>query len=187
MFHGANPKRGRQPNPEIVDKAIRNMQTGDKHAVQVLYTQCATSIFAYALSVLRNRQEAEDVLHDCFVQAWEHAESYKSQGKPMAWLLTITRNLCYSRLREQTRFTEMPEMLTDDSTQRDWEMGILLETCLKDLSDEERQIVVMHAVSGLKHREIADLLRIPLGTVLSKYRRAIKKLRTRLEQDGKNA
>ena len=81
----------------------------------------------------------------------------------------------------------MPEILTDDSTQKDWEMGILLETCLKDLSDEERQIVVMHAVSGLKHREIADLLRIPLGTVLSKYRRAIKKLRTRLEQDGKNA
>ena len=56
-------------------------------------------------------------------------------------------------------------------------MGSLLTECLKNLSDEERQIVMLHAVSGFKHREIARLLEMPLSTVLSKYNRAMKKLR----------
>lgn len=59
----------------------------------------------------------------------------------------------------------------------------VLEAALNILSDQERQIVVLHAAAGLKHREIAKLLELPLPTVLSKYRRALSKLKTKLEGD----
>ena len=59
---------------------------------------------------------------------------------------------------------------------------LVLEQCLKALDDSERQIVILHAVGGMKHRETAELLGLPLATVLSKYSRAIKKLKSKLEK-----
>lgn len=102
----------------------------------------------------------------------------------MAWLLTITRNLCMQKLRERRRSLDIPE--------EDWERYIesidrvtpedrlVLTEVMRTLSDEERQIVVLHAVGGFKHREIAELMEMPLATVLSKYSRSIKKLRKHL-------
>ena len=60
---------------------------------------------------------------------------------------------------------------------------LILQSVLNHLSDDERQIVVLYAISGLKHREIATLLDIPLPTVLSKYRRALKKMRKMMEDE----
>ena len=65
----------------------------------------------------------------------------------------------------------------------DREDRIVLEIAFQVLSQEECQIIVMHAVSGLRHREISELLHIPLSTVLSKYRRGLKKLRRQLEEN----
>ena len=98
----------------------------------------------------------------------------------MAWVLTITRNLAISRLREHGR--------TEPLVQEDWqdrladnpavthEDRLTLAALLESLSPEEQQIVTLHALTGLKHREVAALLELPLATVLSKYARALKKL-----------
>ena len=128
----------------------------------------------------RGCRDAEDILHDAYLQVWNAAGGYRRQGKPMAWVLTITRNLAISRLREHGR--------TEPLVQEDWqdrladnpavthEDRMMLEAVLSALSDEERQIVTLHALTGLRHREIAALLGLPLPTVLSKYSRALKKL-----------
>ena len=120
------------------------------------------------------------ILHDAYLQVWNAAGGYRAQGKPMAWLLTITRNLALSRLREHGR--------TEPLVQEDWqdhladapavthEDRMTLEALLSALGDQERQIVTLHALTGLKHREIAQVLGLPLATVLSKYSRALKKL-----------
>ena len=102
----------------------------------------------------------------------------------MAWILTITKNLCYQKLRERQRLADLP--------QEDWEPWlraneglshedrVMIRQCMDRLIDEERQIVVLHAVAGFRHREIGALLELPLSTVLSKYHRAIKKLKEHL-------
>ncbi len=184
MFHGIRPGGGKQPNQPAMDRAIAALQAGDQDAMRTLYAESATAVYAYALSLLKNPNDAEDVLHDCYVRVFTHAASYRSHGKPMAWLLTIAKNRCYSILRERSHFADPDE---EDLPSMDFappEQRIVLEACMQQLSERERQIVVLHVVSGLKHREIAALLSLPLGTVLSQYRRAIGKLRTRLEQEG---
>ena len=156
-----------------------------------IYLDYRDRVARYVGSRVANAQDAEDVLHDCFVNVYVSAKGYDSCGKPMAWLFTIARNLCLLRLRERGRTADIPPEDWEDGYGHAADVGpddrLLLEHCMTRLSDEERQIVVLHAVAGFKHREIADIMDIPLPTVLSKYHRALRKLRTFLEKgDGQS-
>lgn len=101
----------------------------------------------------------------------------------MAWIMTITKNLCRKQLRSRSRTERLPEedwKNSLESTEMTADDKVVLRQCMETLSDIERQIVVLHAVSGFKHREIAAWLELPLATVLSKYHRAIKKMKASL-------
>jgi len=153
--------------------------------LEILYEQTHEALYGFALSVLKNAHDAEDAVHDCFIAVRNNADSYRSFGKPLAWLFTITRNLCLQQLRRKSKYTDFPEenkeeYLPDNKTLNPEDKAVL-SACMSELSDSERQIVVLHAVSELKHREIAGILDIPLSTVLSKYHRAIKRLRKTLQ------
>ena len=104
----------------------------------------------------------------------------------MAWILTITRNLCLQKLRS-SRACDVPleelEPYLRERAALTLEDRALIEYCLAALSDSEREILLLHAVSGFKHREIADMLALPLATVLSKYSRSLKKVRTHLAKE----
>ena len=141
-------------------------------------------LYGFALSLLKNPHDAEDVLQDAYLAVWNGAPGYRSQGKPMAWLLTIVRNLCLQKLRERQRQSYLPQeswepWLRDKEGMTAEDKAVLAE-CMARLTDEERHIVVLHAVGGLRHRETAVLLGLPLSTVLSKYARALKKLKDHL-------
>ena len=111
----------------------------------------------------------------------------RSTGSPMGWLLTVCRNLCLMRLRREERHAALSEEEWDAIPAQecglDADERALLQGALASLADEERRIVLLHAVTGMKHREIAALLELPLPTVLSKYHRALKKMRIFLEGD----
>lgn len=170
------------------EKLIARMADGDKTALAELYESTHAAVYGFALSILKNKADAEDVLHDAYLQVWSAADRYAPQGKPLAWIFTITRNLALMRLREQSRTVQMvpedyQELFAQDPGVAS-EDRLLLAALLNTLSAEERQIVMLHAMTGLKHREIAELLELKLTTVLSKYNRAIRKLRE-AEQGGR--
>lgn len=175
---------GRQD--DITEQYIARIAAKDKEAFAALYEQTHTAVYGFALSILKNRQEAEDVLHDTYLRIWQSAGSYTPEGKPLAWIFTITRNLARMCLREQSRIVTLPpeewQGLFDDVPAVDREDRLVLESLLGTLSDEERQIVMLHIVAGFKHREIAAFLQLPLSTVLSRYSRSLKKLRTALKE-----
>ena len=167
-----------------LESLLLDMTRGDQEALAQLYHRTRTAVFGLALSYLKNRHDAEDVTQDTFVRAWENAPSYRPQGKPMAWLLTIARNLSLMKLREKDRTEGLPEedwALPGPDDALTAEDRTVLSAALAVLEDEEQRIVLLHAVTGLKHREIAESLSLPLSTVLSKYHRALKKLRRKLE------
>ena len=160
---------------------------GDRDALAELYQRTRAAVCGLALSYLKNAHDAQDLTQDVYVQVWDRAEQYRLTGSPMGWLLAVCRNLCLMRLRREERHAALSEEEWDALPARecglDADERALLQGSLAVLGEEERRIVLLHAVTGLKHREIAALLELPLPTVLSKYHRALKKMRSFLEGD----
>ncbi|MEG0778511.1 MAG: RNA polymerase sigma factor [Oscillospiraceae bacterium] len=169
-----------------IETYIAKIALGDKPALAALYEATRAAVYGFALSIVKNECDAEDVLQEAYVKIWSSSGSYNAQGKPMAWILTITKNLARSTLRERAKTADIPEedwqMFYAPTTGTSSEDRIVLQAAMSVLKDEERQIITLHAISGLKHMEIARLLNLPLSTVLSKYSRARKKLETALKE-----
>ncbi len=171
-----------------LEELLALIAVSDQEALAKLYHITCASVFAFALSVLKNTQDAEDVLQECYLSIYSSAAAYRPMGKPLAWILTITRNLCLLKLRERRRFADISPEAWEDSLQSCGNLSpedrIILNQCMNRLSDKERQVIILHAVAGFKHREIAELLELPLPNVLSKYNRALKKLKKHLEKEN---
>jgi RNA polymerase sigma-70 factor (ECF subfamily) len=148
---------------------------------------------AYNLArwLLRHEHDAEDAVQDAFLRAYRSFNRFRG-GDGRAWLLTIVRNVCYSRLR-QNRHAAPPEPFDDEvhSTTHDhpaetnalaWREthGALLGAALEKLAPEFREVIVLHELEGLAYREIATVTEIPIGTVMSRLARARRKLEVEL-------
>jgi RNA polymerase sigma-70 factor (ECF subfamily) len=168
----------------VIDGDILDIARGEPDAVRRLYEKTHKGLYGFILSITRNPHDAEDALQDTFLAIYRYAGDYKPKGKPMAWLYTVAKNAARMKLRAKGDHLSLEEELHESEAFariEDTEERLTLEAALTLLSEEERQIVLLHAVSGLKNREIATLLELPLNTVLSKYHRALKKLKAHME------
>ncbi len=170
-----------------LQQLLHRIAGGEREALAELYQRTKTAVYGLALSYLKNAHDAQDLTQDVYVQVWNCAEQYRPAGSPMGWLLTVCRNLCLMRLRREKNNAALSEEEWDAIPAQecglDVDERILLQYALAALSDEERRIVLLHAATGMKYREIAALLELTLPTVLSKYHRALKKMRAILEGD----
>lgn len=167
------------PDNQTLDRCIRQIAGGDREGLATLYQLTRSAIYGFTLSILKNVDDAEDITQDTYVQIFRAAGQYRSQQKPMAWMLTIARNLALNRMKDRGRTLSMEEPdlnALESRSQVTQEDRMVLDSLLSLLGEQERQIVTLHALTGLKHREIAQLLGLPLSTVLSKYHRGMKKL-----------
>lgn len=185
-LHQQETRAVQQEAPALEEELLARIAGGEEQALASLYLATQKAVYGFALSILGDRYAAQDVLQDTYLKIFTAAGTYRPQGKPMAWILTITRNLARMRLREK-RNRDVPLQeewgLPVSDTEENRLDRLVLQSAMLHLSQEERQIVILHSTTGLKHREIADLLERPLPTVLSKYRRALSKLRNYLKED----
>ena len=164
-----------------LNSLISRVANGDMKAFEELYNLMKRGIYSFALSHVNNKHLAEDVVQETFLHILKASQNY-TQKNPKAWMLTICRNVSLYMLRGKKN-----EMLSYEDVNNDIEMssdfvdGIcnseVIQTLLTKLEPNDRQIVVLHIVSELKHREIAEVLGLPLGTVLWKYNASLKKLK----------
>ena len=167
-----------------LDELIVQVSQGNTAALEKIYVETKAAVYGFALSILKNSHQAEDVLQDTYIKIMSAAHLYNQGTKPMSWIMTITKNLVLMKLREAGRFSDPPEYYEPsvESHAVKFENKSVLSAALRVLSEEESAIVMMHCVSGMKHREIADFMGIPLSTVLSKYNRALKKMKNELKE-----
>ncbi|MBR3311359.1 MAG: RNA polymerase sigma factor [Solobacterium sp.] len=167
------------------DILIQRIALNDREAFNCLYSRLYRPVYAYALSVLKNKEDAEDVMQDCFLKIRAAAHTYTPNGKGKAWIFTIARNLCRMKFRQKQRSSQIPledigsQLVFEPNT--DTSLKLTLETAFRILSDQDHQIILLHAVSDMKFRDIAGIMELPLPTVLSKYHRGLSKLRKELE------
>ena len=175
----------RRQEVSVDDSLLIGVAEGNREAFTALYRITGAAVYAYALSILRNPTEAEDAMQDTFLKIRCAAALYQPRGRAMAWILTITRNVSLMKLRQKKHLSlyapEDAPAAPDWSPVSDLDDRLVLQSAMKVLSAEEGQIVILHAVTGWKHREIAAQLQLPLSTVLSKYHRGLRKLRAELE------
>ena len=136
-----------------LDRLLLRVGEGDREALAEVYHRARASVYALALSLLKDAHEAEDVAQDTFVKVWESAPGYRAQGSPMAWMLTIARNLARMRLRREGRQVGLEDeewnAIPADAPAVSPEDRQVLQTALAALGAEERQFILLDPFSGV--------------------------------------
>ena len=169
---------------------IRRIVEADETALGALYDRWVRSLYSLVLHLLKDADEAEDVVEETFWQAWRKASSYEpSKGAVSTWLLTIGRRKALDRIRAKKRhkedpigqdntFANLPSTALDPS--QDMEGSELREhvrAALVQLPAEQREVLELGYFKGMSQTEIADATGQPLGTVKTRMRLAMQKLR----------
>ncbi|ARN21971.1 sigma-70 family RNA polymerase sigma factor [Piscinibacter gummiphilus] len=173
--------------PFDYESAVMACARGERHALRSLYERESRWLLGVALRIVRDPQQAEDVVHDGFVQAWQHAGTFDpALGSARGWLYTIVRHRALKAVRHPGRVISLaPDELArwSDAVQGDAEVedrGLdagSLERCLDRLEAPRRACVVHAFVDGFTHEQIAERLATPLGTVKSWIRRSLASLK----------
>jgi RNA polymerase sigma-70 factor (ECF subfamily) len=173
---------------------LGRIAAGDREAFGALYDRYSKPLYAFALRVLGNASDAEDVLQEVFVQIWEKAGQFnETEGRPFSWAAAMTRNKSIDRLRSQQRRNRLVEEATEsavaDPAATTTSTGIGLgadettriRSAVGTLPEDQRRAIEMAFFSGLTHHEIAEKLSEPLGTIKARIRRGMLRLRDALE------
>ena len=168
---------------------LARMQAGEPAAVGELYDLYAGMLYGLAYRITRNRADAEEVTLDAFTQAWQQADRYDpARGGVSAWLITIARTRALDRRRRQPAYetnlepwAALPFAETPESKAAQAEQAQQLRTLLNRLPANQRQVLVLAFYQGMTHYEIATHLGEPLGTVKTRARSGLQKLRAWLQ------
>ena len=184
------PDSGQTADVELLKAVAR----GDEQALAQLYDSYRLILFGLLVRILNSREEAEDVLQEVFLQVWRRARDFdETRGKPFTWLVTLARSRAIDRLRSlgardrvaQASVREAAEEVSDAA--RDTfrsEQRALVTSALSQLPEEQKRPLVLAYFEGLTQSEIAAKLGAPLGTVKTRMRAGMIKLRELLT--GKN-
>jgi RNA polymerase sigma-70 factor (ECF subfamily) len=185
---GATVDRSALADTELVVRASE----GDAAALEVLYDRYSRVVYSFALRIVGDPQLAEEILQEVFIRAWLQGGTFReSKGAFVTWLLSITHNLSIDELRRRRRRpqkadNEEPETIlagvADDRQDVESEVWIAslrgtISTALAKLPPAQRETIELAYFQGLTQREIADRTGEPLGTVRTRMRLGIQKLR----------
>ena len=167
-------------------------QRESERALRELYDATSTKLYGLAVKVTGNRQWAEDVLQEAFLQIWRSAGDYRATlSPPMAWMGMIVRSRALDFLRRRTSeradsAQELDDMISDtvagdspnpmDTTQAS-EQAWALHECMRKLEARQREVLSLAYLRDLSHSELSEQLKLPLGTVKTWIRRGLDQLR----------
>jgi RNA polymerase sigma factor (sigma-70 family) len=166
---------------------LAGLGTGNPDAAAAFVRRFQARVYGLALTMLHDRDLADDVAQETFVRAWRHASTYDARrGRVASWLLTIARNLAIDRARLRPVRPVDPQIIAAelDLAKHDGVPDVAererVREALAALPDDQRRALVLATYAGRTAREIAELDRVPLGTVKTRIRAAMLKLRTTL-------
>ena len=185
------------PAPDTADlfdyeRALQGCARGERQALQDIYRQESRHLLGVALRIVRQRQQAEDVLHDAFMAIWTKAASFDATlGSGRGWIYSVTRNLALNSVRNGAREVTVDEETAEaldaqtsmaahyqlaDAFEAHASLG-RLNDCLSRLEPARRNCILYAYVDGCSHGEIAERTRTPLGTVKAWIKRGMGSLR----------
>ncbi len=180
--------------PEITDEELAKLvQKGDKEKFGVLMERYEAKLFRYARKFLSGQTNVGDVVQDVFIKTYQNIQSFDTSQKFSPWIYRIAHNTFINQLKRFSKSrlsffdfdTFIPHLVYEDpapSEQEQAEMKKMVERGLEMLSPDYREIIILYYLEELSYKEIADVLRIPVGTVGVRIRRAKESLRKAYEK-----
>jgi RNA polymerase sigma-70 factor, ECF subfamily len=164
-----------------VSEVMERFRAGEPDAIRDLYREYSGAVHTVAISIVRDRELAADVVQQTFVKAWRAAASFESGRQVAPWLYSIARHTAIDALRSEARPTrgghqrEVDVQFDGESIEQTWER-FEVRRAIDALPKEEREVVRRSHLLGHTHEEIAQQLGVPVGTVKSRSGRAHKRL-----------
>jgi len=167
---------------------VRQVARQDREAFSRLYDRFSSLVFTLAMRMLKVRSDAEDLLQEVFVQVWRQGSNYnEDRGSPEAWIINIARSRAIDKIRAIRRM-EKSFVLTDDparaessanveASAAESEARLAMDSALANLPEAQRKVLELAYFDGLTQTEIAERLAEPLGTVKTRMRSGIQRLR----------
>ncbi len=170
----------------LLEIQIKKLKNGEKEAFDKVYEMTYRKIYFVVLPILRDRSLTEDIVQDTYLKFLDKLYEYEARNS-FAYILTIARNLAlneYNRRKREIKDIDLENeaFSLEEYLEVSAEKKDLIKIALSVLSDKEKDIFLLHNLENLAHREIAEILDIPLGTVTWSYQQAIKKMRKKLEE-----
>ena len=162
------------------EKAIQGICKGDCNALSVIYDIMHRPVYSLALSICQNKHDAEDALQNTLCEIVKNASNYKS-GNARAWILGVARNCSLRIVSKQKNHLDIEEIANsmEISSPKDALIeSYVLFDAMSQLSEDEREIVVMKAVAGLTHKEISSIFGLSVDSCKRTYYRALKQLKS---------
>ena len=176
---------GTAPGPDLA-ALLAEVAKGDQAAFEAVYDRVAAPVFGTVRSVVRDPSLSEEVTQEVFVEVWRAASRFDAgKGSPMAWVATIAHRRAVDRVRSEQRAAERnrraaSSLIAYDDVAETVEDNLDRERvrrCLRALTDLQREAVTLAYYGGYTYREVANLLRVPAGTVNTRMRDGLIRLR----------
>lgn len=177
---------------ELPQHIVRLMRSGDRTGLALLHDNYSGALYRILLERLRREDIAQEALQDVLLKAWENIDKYQEKkGRFFTWLARIARNTAIDitrskRFKQQGKTQELPDYVFNDSalSEHSTVPDPGLQKVLKVLTPEEQRIIDLLYFKGYTHKEASETLNMPLGTVKTRVRKAIKTLRSILGDEG---
>ena len=169
-----------------LDKLIKKFINGDASAFDEIYNRTRKSVYYVALSILRDKALAEDVMQTTYMRVLKNIQSYTLGTNAAAWIVKIAKNeaLNVKKVRMREQYVDERENPALFGVYEPDSYGELTDMAKRLLPDDEFSILMLVSVCGYKRKEIGKMLDMPIPTVTWKYQNALSKMRRALEKEG---
>ena len=161
-----------------INYLLVSIQNGDKKALDKLYIATKNGVFTFLYSYFNNYMDTEDAMQEVYLKIIRGINSYKPGTNGIAWILQIAKNHALNIIKSNKDVSYIENDVKDEKQ----DISIILKVMKEVLTEDEYRIVTLHTLWNVKHKDIAKEENVPVGTITSKYKRAIEKVRENLRK-----
>ena len=168
-----------------LNKLVSELQNGDMTLFDTIYHETKSVVYYTILSIVKDKSLSEDIMQDTYLKSLQKIHSFKPRYGFKSWIVTIARNLAineYNKRKRELSFDPSVDEYIFGHSESSSEKELIVRDILNYLDETEREVVVMHVLGDMKHREIADILKKPIGTITWIYNKAINKAQEKFRE-----